>query len=40
MMPQVELPFAERAHKEDNHRGGRVHFPGMGGLVGVLIVQS
>lgn len=23
MMPQVELPFGVRAHKEDNHRGGR-----------------
>lgn len=36
MMPQVELPFGERARKEDNHRGGRE----VGGGVGVLIVQS
>lgn len=40
-MPQVELPFGERAHKEDNHGGGReVEGMGGGGLVGVLIVQS
>lgn len=38
MMPQVELPFGERAHKEDNHRGGR-EVGGAGGCPDSSVIE-